>query len=114
MILVAPLDGWCSPLEEVPDPVFSGQMMGDGVAIDPTSATLCSPCDAEVVTVAVARHAVTLRAKNGGQRGLWSKLGSYRIVSSMLTRWSVWQQQGDCLQALAYRPERRIAVFAAA
>jgi multiphosphoryl transfer protein len=67
LILVSPLDGWSSPLEEVPDPVFSGKVMGDGVAIDPTSATLCSPCDAEVITVAAARHAVTLRAANGAE-----------------------------------------------
>ncbi|HKS21163.1 MAG TPA: glucose PTS transporter subunit IIA, partial [Thermoanaerobaculia bacterium] len=67
MILVSPLDGWCSPLDEVPDPVFSGKLAGDGVAIDPTSATLCAPCDAEVVTVATAKHAVTLRAANGAE-----------------------------------------------
>ncbi len=34
--LRSPLSGWCMPLAEVPDPVFAGGMMGDGVAIDPT------------------------------------------------------------------------------
>ena len=28
--------GWVMPLAEVPDPVFAGGMMGEGVAIDPT------------------------------------------------------------------------------
>ena len=39
LILVSPLQGWSAPLEETPDPVFAGHMMGDGVAIDPTGTT---------------------------------------------------------------------------
>lgn len=62
LILLAPLDGWLSPLDEVPDPVFAGRTMGDGLAVDPTSATLRAPCDGEVLTIAAARHAVALRA----------------------------------------------------
>jgi phosphocarrier protein FPr/phosphocarrier protein len=67
LILVAPLEGWSTPLDEVPDPVFAGCLLGEGVAIDPTSATLCAPCDAEVITVPPQRHAITLRATNGAQ-----------------------------------------------
>src|SRR4051794_10764726 len=40
-------------------------MLGDGVAIDPTGAALCAPCDAVVIGVHAARHAVTLRAEGG-------------------------------------------------
>jgi multiphosphoryl transfer protein len=67
LILVAPIDGWVSALEEVPDPVFAGKMMGDGLAIDPTSATLRAPCAGEVVTLHAAKHAVTMRAANGAE-----------------------------------------------
>jgi multiphosphoryl transfer protein len=67
LILVAPIDGWSSALEEVPDPVFSGKLMGDGLAIDPTSATLCAPCAGEVIVLHAAKHAVTLRAPNGAE-----------------------------------------------
>ena len=67
LILVAPLDGWCSVLEDVPDPVFAGKLIGDGLAIDPTSATLCAPCAAEVITLHAAKHAVTLRANSGAE-----------------------------------------------
>ena len=42
LVLLAPLDGWVSPLGEVPDPVFADKMMGDGLAIDPTGSVLCS------------------------------------------------------------------------
>jgi phosphocarrier protein FPr/phosphocarrier protein len=67
MILVAPMSGWASALDEVPDPVFSGKVMGDGLAIDPTSGTLCAPCDGEVIALHAAKHAVTLRATNGAE-----------------------------------------------
>ena len=64
-ILLAPLAGWSAPLDEAPDEVFAGRILGDGVAIDPTSATLCAPCDGELIVIAAARHAVTLRTPEG-------------------------------------------------
>jgi phosphoenolpyruvate-protein phosphotransferase len=63
--IAAPLAGWVTPLSGVPDPVFSEQMLGDGVAIDPTGDTLFAPCDAEVLTVNEARHALSLRCESG-------------------------------------------------
>jgi phosphocarrier protein FPr/phosphocarrier protein len=65
LVLVAPLEGWSAPLEEVPDAVFAGRLLGDGIAIDPTGATLHAPCDGEVITIPPQKHAVTLRAPNG-------------------------------------------------
>ena len=67
LVLQAPLDGWVSSLSEVPDPVFADRMMGDGLAIDPIGAVLCAPCDAEVILLHPARHAVTLRTANGAE-----------------------------------------------
>jgi phosphocarrier protein FPr/phosphocarrier protein len=64
-VLLAPLAGWIAPIEEAPDEVFASRMLGDGVAIDPTSATLCAPCDGELIVIAAARHAVTLRTPEG-------------------------------------------------
>ena len=55
------------PLAEVPDPVFAGGMLGDGVAIDPTGGVLHAPCDGELMPVAPTGHAVTLRADNGAE-----------------------------------------------
>jgi phosphocarrier protein FPr/phosphocarrier protein len=63
--LVAPLAGWSTPLDEAPDEVFAGRMLGDGVAIDPTAGTLFAPCDGEVLVLPASRHAVTLRAAAG-------------------------------------------------
>ena len=67
LVLLAPLEGWASPLGEVPDPVFADKMMGDGLAIDPIGSVLCAPCDGEIVLLHGALHAVTLRAANGAE-----------------------------------------------
>lgn len=67
LVLSAPLKGWIAPLEEAPDAVFAERMLGDGLAIDPLDSTLHAPCDATVVSVHRARHAVTLRAANGAE-----------------------------------------------
>lgn len=65
LTLVAPLAGWSTPLEESPDEVFAGRMLGDGLAIDPTGTTLYAPCDGELVGIPATKHAVTLRTPQG-------------------------------------------------
>lgn len=65
--LAAPISGWLTSVRDVPDPVFSEEMMGVGVAIDPIHGTLVAPCDAEVLQVAAARHSVTLRTPEGAE-----------------------------------------------
>lgn len=65
LILAAPFDGWLSPLDDVPDPVFAQRLLGDGMAIDPLDGTLHAPADGTVVSVHTARHAITLRLAGG-------------------------------------------------
>ena len=67
VILVAPLAGWSTPLDEAPDAVFAGRMLGDGLAIDPTGSTLYAPCDGELIAVPSSRHALTLRTPEGAE-----------------------------------------------
>lgn len=63
--IVAPLTGAVKNIEEVPDPVFAGRMMGEGVAIDPTEGLVVSPVDGEIVQLFHTKHAVGIKAKNG-------------------------------------------------
>ncbi|HEU4692547.1 MAG TPA: glucose PTS transporter subunit IIA, partial [Vicinamibacterales bacterium] len=65
LVLKAPLSGVVVPLENVPDPVFAGRMVGDGVSIDPVTTSLMAPCDGRIVQVHSAAHAVTLAAADG-------------------------------------------------
>src|ERR1700722_16258108 len=63
--ILAPFNGWCGALDEVPDPVFAARMLGDGLAIDPTSGTLIAPCAGEIITLPASAHAVSIRAAHG-------------------------------------------------
>ena len=62
LTLLAPLSGVLVPLESVPDEAFSQRLVGDGIAVDPLSDTVLAPCDARVLQVHRAKHAVTLEA----------------------------------------------------
>jgi phosphocarrier protein FPr/phosphocarrier protein len=59
------LDGWCVSLDEVPDEVFAGRMLGDGLAIDPTNGIVCAPCDGRIVTLPNSGHAISVRGAEG-------------------------------------------------
>ena len=63
--ILAPFAGWCSALDEVPDPVFAGRMLGDGLAIDPTGGSVLAPCAGEIITLPASAHAVSIRAAPG-------------------------------------------------
>ena len=65
--LMAPLCGRVLPLNQVPDPVFSQKIVGDGVAIDPTSQELLAPCAGSIVQLHSSHHALTLRTAGGVQ-----------------------------------------------
>lgn len=63
--LVSPLNGRVMPITEVPDPVFSGKMMGDGFAVEPMDGQVVSPIAGEVVTVFPTKHAIGLCTESG-------------------------------------------------
>ncbi|MGJ9459439.1 PTS system trehalose-specific EIIBC component [Oceanobacillus sp. CF4.6] len=64
-IIYAPLTGKITPLENVSDPTFSGKMMGDGLAIEPTDGKVVSPIDGEVTLTFPTKHAVGLQSDSG-------------------------------------------------
>lgn len=64
-ILTAPITGKLVQLEDVPDPVFSEKMMGDGLAIEPSEGVVVAPVDAKVLQVFPTKHAVGLETNNG-------------------------------------------------
>jgi sugar PTS system EIIA component len=63
--IYAPVNGEIIPIEQVPDPVFSQKMMGEGVAIIPTNGGIYAPADGTVILVAATKHAVGIRTKDG-------------------------------------------------
>ena len=68
MKLQAFVSGRLMDMTEVEDDMFSQKMMGDGVAIEPTSDTVVAPADAEVTMIMEeSLHAVGLRLENGAE-----------------------------------------------
>lgn len=63
--IFSPIKGEAVSLEEVPDQVFSGKMMGDGLAIKPSEGIVRAPFDGEVVTDFPTKHALGLTNAGG-------------------------------------------------
>lgn len=63
--IFAPMGGEVTPIEDVPDPIFSKKMIGDGVAIRPLEGRAVSPFDGEVIQVFPTKHAIGLRGESG-------------------------------------------------
>ncbi|MEH7380613.1 PTS glucose transporter subunit IIA [Bacillus sp. JJ1533] len=63
--LIAPATGKILALEEVPDPVFSQKMMGDGLAIEPSEGKIVSPVQGEIIQVFPTKHAIGIKTEIG-------------------------------------------------
>lgn len=63
--IYAPVNGQIIPIEEVPDPVFSQKMMGEGIAIIPSNGGIHAPVDGTIIQVTPTKHAVGILAKDG-------------------------------------------------
>ncbi|MCL1949041.1 MAG: PTS glucose transporter subunit IIA [Turicibacter sp.] len=61
----SPMSGEIISLSEVPDPVFSEKMMGDGFAIEPSEGKLYSPATGIIKTVFPTKHAIGLVSDEG-------------------------------------------------
>lgn len=63
--LLAPVEGKVIPIDQVPDPVFSQKMLGDGVAIIPKDGKIYSPIDGTVTNVMDSLHAYSFISDDG-------------------------------------------------
>lgn len=65
LLIYAPVDGAIVPLAQVPDPIFSEKMLGEGLAMLPTKGHIHAPINGTVILVAETKHAIGLRSKEG-------------------------------------------------
>ena len=63
----APMTGILHPIEEAPDEVFAGKMMGDGFFIEPSLPLVVAPGNGEVVMIADAAHAIGMKLSIGAE-----------------------------------------------
>ena len=61
----SPMNGTVIPLSEVPDAVFSSEMLGKGFGVEPSEGKAYAPVDGEVTTVFDTKHAIGLLSKHG-------------------------------------------------
>jgi PTS system D-glucosamine-specific IIC component len=67
IVLSAHIKGTVVPLGEVDDEVFSGEVLGKGVAIEPTEGKLYAPADGTVENMFDTHHAVAIAADSGAE-----------------------------------------------
>lgn len=93
IVITAPITGQAVPLEDVPDPVFSQKIIGDGVAIIPDSGEILSPAEGEVASVAETLHAYGIRLEDGTEMIIHFGLETVAL-------------KGECFQCMVKTGER--------
>jgi len=63
--IASPVKGEILPLSKVNDEVFSSEMIGKGIAIEPTEGIITAPFDGEVVSIFPTKHAIGLVSETG-------------------------------------------------
>ena len=63
--LIAACTGKAIPLSEVPDEVFSGELLGKGIAIEPAEGKFFAPINGTLTSITDSRHAFTLMSEDG-------------------------------------------------
>jgi len=63
--IVAPLSGEIMNIEDVPDIVFAKKIVGDGIAINPTSNKIVAPVDGVIGKIFKTNHAFSIKSNDG-------------------------------------------------
>lgn len=66
-LLFSPGNGNIIALDEVPDPVFSKKIMGEGFALQPTDGNIYAPVTGEVISIFETQHAIGILTPLGAE-----------------------------------------------
>ena len=61
------IKGKFKSIESVADEMFSKKILGEGVAIEPSSNVIVSPCDGEIIMSFPTKHAIGIKTKYGNE-----------------------------------------------
>lgn len=64
-VLFAPMAGEILPISESADEAFAANMLGDGIAINPSEGTIYAPCDGSVSLLFPTKHAIGITTTKG-------------------------------------------------
>lgn len=65
MVVLAPITGTVVDLADVPDPVFSEKVVGDGLAINPTDNKIVAPFEGVITKLFHTNHAIIIKSDTG-------------------------------------------------
>ncbi len=94
--IVAPVDGVCIRLEDVPDEAFSTGKMGEGFAVRSTGDTVVAPVDGTIVMIPETHHSFGMETRNGAEVLVHTGLNTVRMLGEGFT---VLAEQGDTVKA---------------
>ncbi len=63
--ILSPFSGKVIPIEDVPDPVFAAQMLGDGLAVEPGVGVAVAPIAGKITILHSAGHAFAIQTPDG-------------------------------------------------
>ncbi|SHN57711.1 PTS system, beta-glucosides-specific IIC component [Butyrivibrio hungatei DSM 14810] len=63
----SPVNGTIVPISYVSDPTFGEEMVGKGVAIQPSDGKFCAPCDGTLIALFPTGHAFCINTTDGAE-----------------------------------------------
>ena len=90
--ICAPVNGEIVPIGEVPDPAFSQEMMGKGVALRPSEGKFYAPCDGKLVVLFPTGHAYCLKSSDGAEVLIHIGIDTVKLQGKCFTTFA---KQGD-------------------
>lgn len=93
--ILAPVSGKVEPLTNVNDPVFSGEMMGKGIAIVPTDGTIYAPFSGTLTVFYDSKHAYGIRSEKGTELLIHIGIDTVNLKGKHFT---TNKKQGDAVQ----------------
>ncbi|AJY76420.1 glucose PTS transporter subunit IIA [Paenibacillus beijingensis] len=93
VLFSAPVQGRMIRLEEVPDPIFAGKIVGDGVAFIPDRGELVSPVLGKVILIYPTMHAIGLKTVDGLEVLLHIGINTWELSDGGIFRAAV--KEGD-------------------
>ena len=109
--VVSPLKGKVVPLNQVEDAAFSSEVMGKGVAIEPTEGKVVAPVNGVVTTLFKTKHAVGITSDNGIEILIHVGMDTVKLEGEYFT---AHVKQGDTVKAGELLVEFDIAKIKAA
>lgn len=77
--VLSPVEGIIVPLTDVPDTIFSKQIVGPGVAIIPENQEIRAPFEGQVTVISENKHAISLKSKGGIELLIHVGIGSVKL-----------------------------------